>query len=116
MSNNPTLCTSDAEQAEINRAEDALDFIDALPAKIDMMLLVGAINHNLDVTKAATGEVMDIIREALSDYYHKDRLHLMQVAGWRKDPETEFQTIQPLPNAAMSGFSPRQEAARAMEE
>lgn len=74
---------------ELDKADAAIDFIDCLPKRISLILIQGAHNHNLDVTKLDANKAMQQISEILGDLFYKDRLRLTKIAGWQ-DKDTSY--------------------------
>lgn len=92
---------SDAEQAAINKAEDALEAIESLPKRIHCMILEISIAHDLNVTKTAFRDAMAVMRDALDDMFQPDTNRLTDIAGDRLSKkidifETIINTLKPL--------------------
>ncbi len=107
MSNDPSIFTSDAEQREIDIAEDGLEKIDGLSAIIIAEAESVARHSYINVSASGWNDFVGAVEDAVSDLFNNDREKLMQVAGWRKSPASKFlsaaDTLKPLPNQSMSG-------------
>lgn len=82
----PKPC-SDQQMAAADKANDALDWIESLSDRIQLLLISGARQYHLDATRQQAQEAMELIREALSDLFHEDRHRLMEISGWRSPNE-----------------------------
>lgn len=87
MSNNPNIYTSDAEQRDIDKAEAAINWIDSLPKRISLILLGGAYAHDLHTDTEDTNRALELITEALSDLFAKDRNRLQETVGYTPEPK-----------------------------
>ncbi len=78
MSNYPDDFKGTNMDHSATKEDAALEWIETLPKQIELILIAGAVKHDLIVTKTATKVAMGIICEELDDLFANDHHRLVR--------------------------------------